>query len=340
MRVIYTPCLVKEKLREFLRTIVRIVCRNDNGAASRPITAIVTDARNVVKFVWTHPSNEGKRAQALLRATRFQARGRLLRRRTLARLGDRSRVWADLHRMGASKVVYANPPDHPEMIVWRQILRPGDLFVDVGANIGSYTIWAGDLGAEVIALEPADDTFALLMENVALTGYPVTTIHAAAGAVPGTAQFTSGRDCVNRLDPAGDVEARMVTIDSIVKNRTVAGMKIDVEGYEIQVLRGCERALGEQRLRLIQLEWNSASVAAVGADRQPVAQLLAKHGYGLYRPRRDGTLIPLADTSFGPDVFARPDRQSGAPKSRQVLLFPDVFRPRPQYLKNRCGHIE
>ena len=76
----------------------------------------------------------------------------MLRRRTLARLGDRSVLWAGLHRPGASKVVYANPPDHPEMIVWRRVLRPGDLFLDVGANVGSYTIWAGELGADVIAL--------------------------------------------------------------------------------------------------------------------------------------------------------------------------------------------
>ena len=40
------------------------------------------------------------------------------------------------------------------MLVWQQALRPGDLFVDVGANIGSYAIWAADLGADVIALEP------------------------------------------------------------------------------------------------------------------------------------------------------------------------------------------
>ena len=100
----------------------------------------------------------------------------------------------------------------------------------------------------------------------------------------------------------------MVTIDSIVGDRTVDGMKIDVEGFEIEVLRGCERALSQHRLRLIQLEWNSASLAAVGADRQPVADLLARHGYGLYRPRRDGALVPLPDVSFGPDVFARPDR--------------------------------
>jgi FkbM family methyltransferase len=271
----------------------------------RSASAIVADARRVAKFVWSHPANEHKKSRALLRAARFQMRGRILGRRTLARLGDRSYIWAYLHRTGASKVVYGNPPDYPEMLVWRRVLRRGHLFVDVGANVGSYTIWAADLGAEVIALEPAEDTFALLMDNIGLNGYQVDAIQAAAGAACGTARFTNGRDSVNHLDPLGSVQTRVVTIDSLIGDRSVEGMKVDVEGFEIDVLRGSERALSEHRIGLIQLEWNSASLEAAGIDRQPVADLLASHGYTLFRPDDSGDLIPLRDTSFGPDVFAQ-----------------------------------
>jgi hypothetical protein len=98
----------------------------------------------------------------------------------------------------------------------------------------------------------------------------------------------------------------MVTIDSLLGDRTAAGMKVDVEGFEIDVLRGCERALSEHRIGLIQLEWNSASRAAVATDRQPVIDLLTRHGYNLYRPDREGALGPIFDVGFGPDVFARP----------------------------------
>jgi FkbM family methyltransferase len=258
----------------------------------------------VVNFVWTHPANRGARIRALLRLARFQVRSRLLHQRTLARLGTQSSIWAYPFRHAASKVVYANPPDHPEMLVWQRVLRRGDIFVDVGANIGSYTILAGELGAEVIAFEPASDTFALLTENVALNGYPVQTVQAAAGSVCGTARFTNGRDCVNHLDPEGDVETAVVTVDSVINDRTVAGMKIDVEGFEIEVLRGCERALSEGRIRLIQLEWNSTSQSATGADRRPVAELLASFGYQLFRPDEVGNLVAIADTGWGDDVFA------------------------------------
>jgi FkbM family methyltransferase len=266
---------------------------------------LAADSANVVKFVWKHPANEGARARALARAARFQAAGRLLGRRSRARLGSRSIIWADLHRTGASKVVYANPPDHPEMLVWQQVLRPGDLFVDVGANVGTYTILAAELGAEVIAFEPAQDTFALLAENVALNGYSVRGIQAAAGSSCGTVQFTAGQDTVNRIHPAGDTEAPMVTVDAIIGSRVVAGLKVDVEGFEIEVLRGCEQALADQRIGLIQMEWNSTSEEALGTNRQPVADLLAEHGYSLYRPDGSGRLLPLASVGYGPDVFAR-----------------------------------
>jgi hypothetical protein len=135
----------------------------------------------VVRYVWSHPANSGHRIRALLRAVRYQARTRLLRRRALARLGERSRLWVHPHRTAASMVLYANPPDLPEMLLWRQVLPDGGLFIDVGANVGTYTIWAAELGAEVIALEPAADTFGLLEENIALNGYQVSAVRAAAG---------------------------------------------------------------------------------------------------------------------------------------------------------------
>jgi FkbM family methyltransferase len=269
-------------------------------------TVLIRDTHQVLRFVWNHPGNKGQRGQALLQAVSFQARGRLLGRQSRVRIGDHSYIWASLHRPGSSKAVYGNPPDHPEMLVWQRRLGPGDLFVDVGANVGSYSILAGDLGAGVIALEPAPDTFALLAENVRLNGYPVTMLKAAAGAACGTARFTSGQDAVNRLAADGPAEIEMVTLDTVIGDRIVAGVKIDVEGFEIEVLRGCEQALAEQRIRLIQLEWNQASTDAVGTDRAPVAALLARHGYRLFRPDPAGSLVPVEAPGYGPDVFACP----------------------------------
>jgi FkbM family methyltransferase len=284
--------------------------RYGHASLLAPVVAQLAAGVAVIAYVWGHPANSGQRTCALLRALRYQARCRLLRRRALARLGQRSWLWVDLHRTSASKVMYANPPDLPEMLVWQRELREGNLFIDVGANVGVYTLWAAELGAEVIALEPAEDAFSLLQQNIALNDYQARAVRAAAGDHCGTARFTSGLDTANRLAADGPVQADLTTIDSLVGDRSVAGMKVDVEGFEIHVLRGCARALREHRIGLIQLEWNEASMAALGADRRPVAQLLADYGYLLYRPDPTGDLVPVADPGFGADVFARPDLEA------------------------------
>lgn len=258
----------------------------------------------VIRYVWGHPANSGHRGRALLRALRYQAQSRLLRRRAVARLGERSRLWVDLHRTSASMALYANPPDVPEMLAWRRVLHQGGLFIDVGANVGTYTIWAAELGAEVIAVEPAADTFGLLQENIVLNGYPVTAVRAAAGDHCGTARFTVGRDAGNSLALDGPVVTELVTVDSLIGDRRATGMKVDVEGFEIDVLRGAARALAEHRIGLIQIEWNEMSTFAVGAGRRPVAELLAGFGYRLYRPDLTGRLVPVVDPGFGADVFA------------------------------------
>jgi FkbM family methyltransferase len=280
--------------------------RRPAAPAAAPVSRQLALGADVVRYVWGHPSNSGARVRAVLRAARYQARARLLGRRAVARLGERSRLWVDPHRTAAAMVLYANPPDLPEMLVWRRALRGGGLFVDVGANVGTYTIWAAELGAEVIALEPAADTFRLLQENIALNQYPVTAVRAAAGDHCGTARFTAGLDAGNRLAPDGSAVTDLVTVDSLVGDRRVAGMKIDVEGFELDVLRGAARALADRRIGLIQLEWNQMSAFAVGTDRQPVAGLLARHGYRLYRPDRTGQLVPDPEPGFGADVFAMP----------------------------------
>jgi FkbM family methyltransferase len=285
--------------------------RSDLGRPLAAVSRQLTIGARIVRYVWGHPANSRRRVRAVLRAARYQVQSRLLHRRAVAQLGERSRLWVDLHRTAASKALYANPPDLPEMHVWRQALRDGGLFVDVGANVGTYTIWAAELGAEVIAIEPAADTYALLHENIVLNGYQVTAVRAAAADHCGTARFTSGLDAGNSLANDGPVVIELVTIDSLIGDRRVAGMKIDVEGFEIDVLRGATRALADRRIGLIQIEWNELSTLAVGADRRPVAELLTDHGYYLYRPDMTGRLVPVANPGFGADVFACPAPMPG-----------------------------
>lgn len=92
-------------------------------------------------------------------------------------------MWAKPHSPSSSKPLYFNPPDFYEMLVWRAHLVPGDLLVDIGANVGYYSLWVAEAGAEVIAVEPDVDSRADLEENIALNpSYRVEVLGCAIGA--------------------------------------------------------------------------------------------------------------------------------------------------------------
>ena len=107
------------------------------GAAGK-----VAGAARFFRDVWAHPSNRDERVRQTGRAALFQARARLLRRDTVVPLGEHSRIVASLGRASSIQLAIANPPDPGEWAVWRRFLRQGDTFLDVGANVGSYTILA------------------------------------------------------------------------------------------------------------------------------------------------------------------------------------------------------
>lgn len=262
------------------------------------------DGVRLLEWIWDHPANRSHRIRALARAISFQARGRLLKKPTLARIGRTAFMEVQLHATGASKALYANPPDWPEMVVWGQRLRPGDLFIDVGANAGVYALWAADLGAAVVAVEPGRRASQWLLRNIELNGLPITVVDAALTDFEGTVGFDSSGDSVGHIGGPEVVVA--TTLDAVLGQRRAEGVKIDVEGYERLVLQGATAALREHRIGCIQLEWNQCSQVALGEERSATADLLARFGYRLHRPGNDGRLHPIADLAFGPDVFALP----------------------------------
>lgn len=237
----------------------------------------------------------------------FHLRGRLLHRRTRVGIGDHSFLWADLNVVSTIWSVIGNPPDWNEMQAWRRILRPGDLFVDVGASAGNYTILATDRGAEVVAVEPDPVARQLLTDNLALNpGAEVEVIPGALSTKAGTMTFSTGRGTMNSLvlDAAPGREVQVQTLDDVLGSRHARGVKVDVEGAERLVLDGATRALSEGRIDVFQLEWNVLSQSLLHEDRSPVVELLTAAGYRFYRPDLNGRLEPSEVDDFGRDVFA------------------------------------
>lgn len=204
------------------------------------------------------------------------------------------------------RALLAAMPDHPEMAAWERHLERGDLFVDVGANVGLYSIFAAELGAHVVAVEPQADLIGFLKENLRLNNYEAETHQVALSNQPGHGFLGGGADSSQHALTVAEtgLPVRVDTLDAIIGDRVVAGLKIDVEGAERFVLAGGKRALSEGRIRMIQLEWNRASERNFGESRIMLEDLLRAQGYRFSRPSPDGTLYPLACLNYGPDVFA------------------------------------
>lgn len=119
--------------------------------------------------------------------------------------------------------------------------------VDVGAHIGSMSVWFARVAEarRIVAIEPDDEHYGMLVGNISLNGLSdlITPVHAAVGATCGRAacQFRASFTAENmyRVADAGPVAA--VTLDYLVGQGVITGadvLKIDVEGYECAVLEG------------------------------------------------------------------------------------------------------
>jgi len=267
---------------------------------------------SVLETIWSHPSNKDDRIRRVLLASYFQLKGRLFKRPLIVQLGNSSRIYAHLHFSASSDVVYANPPAR-DLLVWSRNLKSGDRFLDVGASVGVYSIWALEQGATVIAVEPNPTAASLYRQNMKLNGYGPELVEAAVADRPGQMSMTFDLDVANHLVLLPDARAQHVdlvpvtTVDDLIGDRTFAGVKLDVEGTEMMALRGAQRALSEKRIGLLQIEWNYASMDVTGEDRTSIGRFLEGFGYGLYRADDNGLLSPLRNPpAYGPDVFARP----------------------------------
>ena len=123
---------------------------------------------SVLGGVLRHPANRGARLRSILRVLRFQARGRVLRKPTTVPYARSSKIVARVDDGASRRAAYAPFPDYPEMAVWTQQLGDGDLFVDVGASVGLYSLVATEQGAELICLEPLPRAREQLVANLAL----------------------------------------------------------------------------------------------------------------------------------------------------------------------------
>jgi FkbM family methyltransferase len=239
------------------------------------------------------------------RFARFQLAWRLSGEATVHPWIGSSRLIVGAGMRGVTGDAYMFLDEPRDMLFCAHLLRPGDLFFDVGANVGSYSVIAAKVcGARVVAFEPAAETISQLLDNLRLNGIEdmVRIEQCAASNHEGTVRFTAGENALNRVSDAG-TEVQCRTLDSYADEGPLF-VKVDVEGHEREVVEGAHKLFSNKKLKAVTLETpieyrNAAFVDSMrefgfeAYDYDPVTRELTKTG----RPDRHNTLF-IKDPKF------------------------------------------
>jgi FkbM family methyltransferase len=175
----------------------------------------------------------------------------------------------------------------------REHLREGQCVFEVGANIGFLTVllskWVGPAG-KVYAFEPAPTSRAALQRHLAMNGTTerVVVRREAVSEFEGQASFyvdgASGENTLSnshwRIPRAKNIQVPVVTLDSFCRSQSIEPdlIKIDVEGFEYQVLAGCVQTLIRARPRIV-VELHPTHWLELGTTESKFTRLLDQTGY-------------------------------------------------------------
>jgi FkbM family methyltransferase len=192
--------------------------------------------------------------------------------------GERVRLSARHRYLGWNPEEYA---------AFRSAVRPGDVVIEAGANVGAYTLlfaqWVGSSG-RVFAFEPAPDARSWLERHLRLNGLSdrVEVIAAAIAARDGVARLgidpLGGASSLFPRDAASGIQVRTTSIDMFCDERQVQPnvIKIDVEGAELEALEGAHRTIaGAPVLVFVEFHpavWKARGIGRADLEREMRAQ--------------------------------------------------------------------
>ena len=231
--------------------------------------------------------------------------------------GVRLRLYGDSR---LCELLYFDQFEHDTRRFIDAFLRPGDVFLDIGANVGLYTIAAARIvgsGGHAHAFEPCSQTFGRLEENVKLNGLRNVSCHRVALSHENAEATLSiaggGFDAWNSLgkpymgEASGQETVRTVTLDSFAIERGLSGkitlIKIDVEGWEQQVLNGAGDLLSAHDAPAMIVEFTEQAAQLADSSCAALYTTLDRLGYRMFTEgSTPETVIPFALCDPFPNV--------------------------------------
>ena len=186
---------------------------------------------------------------------------------------------------GATGNIYTKLQDFNEMMFLLHFLDDSMYFIDVGSNIGSYSVLAAvETGSKVYSFEPSKKAFDYQKKNIDINGIQnkVKLFNCGLSSKEEVVSFTKELDTINRVSTektkVSTETLKFYSFDSIIEVDTNSLMKIDVEGYESEVLLGMKKALNSKFLKAIIIELNGLGEKYGFSDIE-IHELLMKNNF-------------------------------------------------------------
>jgi FkbM family methyltransferase len=246
---------------------------------------------NTLRYILGHPLNRNHPVKAIQRFLAWQIGSRLVPGAVVFDWIGGAKIIARRGETGITGSIYCGLQEFEEMSYVLHTIAPNDLFVDVGANIGAYTILACAVkGARGYCFEPVPGTYARLRANLRLNDLDerVTSLNMGVSDEEGVLHFTNDQDTVNHVATQNEknnknvVSVAVKTLDTVLRDEAPSIIKIDVEGFETPVLQGASKTLAQPSLHSIIIELNGSG-ARYGFDERALAKLLEAAGFRAYR---------------------------------------------------------
>ena len=219
-------------------------------------------------------------------------------------------------------VVNGNDEPHNDRHVFVSHLREGMTVMDVGANLGLYSLLisrAVGPSGKVYAFEPVPEFFAQLKEHLALNNAAsVIPVPIALSDEKGIAKMSvkGGASSLFRHVSDEFVEVQMERLDDFVEGEgieRVDAIKIDVEGAELKVIRGADKTIRRNK-PILMVEVSPVTLQAAGTTPEELFETIVGYGYNAFVIRH-GKAIPT-------DKVVEPWRHSGGRRFDNYLFIP------------------
>lgn len=268
---------------------------------------------NTLRFLLQHPLGQEHPLATLERYARWQLTSRLGFGPLVVPFVEDASLIVSRGMTGATGNIYVGLHEYDDMAFVLHLLRPGDLFIDIGANIGTYTVLAGKVvGADVMAIEPLPATFSHLENNIHYNRIlsRVTAKNIGLAGQRGNLLFSADLDTMNHIVDASyqgsTVHVDVLSLDELLEGRHPFAMKIDVEGFETQVLSGGARVLADSGLQAIVIEVNEHLHRYDRAEKTAL-NILRDAGFVSYTYDARARTLTKSDapSTYGNYVFVR-----------------------------------